>query len=137
MTVPAVGINFTPLSHLGPFDPPWMKAIAQQVERLGFDALWCGDHIIMHNGILDAMTVLATFGAVTERLKVGTGDANPPRPRLRGGEGAHGVPCACAATATACSTRIIAHSRGKPRDRKVAAIAAQRIERQRRAFRSR
>ena len=73
MTVRTVGINFTPLSHLGPFDAQWMKATAQQVERLGFDTLWCGDHIIMHNGILDTMTVLATFGAVTERLKIGTG----------------------------------------------------------------
>ncbi|MDH3601918.1 MAG: TIGR03619 family F420-dependent LLM class oxidoreductase [Candidatus Tectomicrobia bacterium] len=73
MTVRPVGINFTPLSHLGPFDAQWMKSIAQQVERLGFDTLWCGDHIIMHNAILDVMTVLATFGAATEQLKVGTG----------------------------------------------------------------
>ena len=73
MTGQTIGINYTPLSHLGPFDAQWMQAIAQQVERLGFDTLWCGDHIIMHNAILDIMTVLATFGAVTERLKVGTG----------------------------------------------------------------
>ena len=73
MTIRTVGVNLTPLSHLGPFDAQWLKAVAQQVEQLGFDTLWCGDHIIMHNAILDAMTVLATFGAVTERVKIGTG----------------------------------------------------------------
>ena len=73
MTIRTVGVNLTPLSHLGAFDAQWLKAVAQQVERLGFDTLWCGDHIIMHNAISDAMTVLATFGAVTERVKIGTG----------------------------------------------------------------
>jgi len=45
---------------------------ARRVERLGFDALWSGDHIIMHSPILDVMTVLASFAAITERVKVGT-----------------------------------------------------------------
>jgi hypothetical protein len=39
MTIRMVGVNLTPLSHLGPFDAQWLKAVAQQVERLGFDTL--------------------------------------------------------------------------------------------------
>ena len=45
---------------------------ARRVERVGFDAIWSGDHIIMHNPIMDVMTVLATYAAVTERVKIGT-----------------------------------------------------------------
>ena len=45
---------------------------AKRAERLGFDAIWSGDHIIMHNPIMDVMTVLATYAAVTERVKIGT-----------------------------------------------------------------
>ncbi len=73
MALKAIGMNLTPLGHLGEFDPVWLKDMALQVERVGFDVFWCGDHIIMHNAILDVMTVLSTVGAVTERLKVGTG----------------------------------------------------------------
>ena len=45
---------------------------AKRAERLGYDAIWSGDHIIMHNPIMDVMTVLATYAAVTERVKIGT-----------------------------------------------------------------
>lgn len=45
---------------------------ARRVERLGYDAIWSGDHIMMHNPIMDVMTVLATYAAVTERVKIGT-----------------------------------------------------------------
>ncbi len=73
MALKTIGINLTPLGHMGEFDPAWLKATAQQAERVGFDVFWCGDHVIMHNPILDVMTILATIGAVTERLHVGTG----------------------------------------------------------------
>ncbi len=73
MALKTIGMNLTPLGHLGEFDPVWLKETARQAERVGFDILWCGDHIVMHNPILDVMTVLATMGAVTEQLKVGTG----------------------------------------------------------------
>ena len=58
--------------------PQGMPAIDQMIdnakraERLGYDAIWSGDHIIMHNPIMDVMTVLATYAAVTERVKIGT-----------------------------------------------------------------
>jgi probable F420-dependent oxidoreductase len=49
-----------------------MIANAKRAERLGYDAIWSGDHIIMHNPVMDVMTVLATYAAVTERVKIGT-----------------------------------------------------------------
>lgn len=49
-----------------------MMANARRVEQLGFDAIWSGDHLIMHSPILDVMTVLASYAAVTTRVKLGT-----------------------------------------------------------------
>lgn len=72
-----VALDMIGVSLTGSF-PQGMPAIAEmidnarRVERLGFDAIWSGDHIIMHNPIMDVMTVLATFAAVTERVKIGT-----------------------------------------------------------------
>jgi probable F420-dependent oxidoreductase len=51
---------------------PEMWANVRRVEQLGFDAIWSGDHIIMYNPIMDVMTVLATYAAITERVKIGT-----------------------------------------------------------------
>jgi probable F420-dependent oxidoreductase len=44
----------------------------RRAEQLGFDSIWSGDHIIMHSPIMDVMTVLASFAAITERVKLGT-----------------------------------------------------------------
>src|SRR5438132_8460302 len=44
----------------------------RRVERLGFDAIWSGDHIIMYSPIMDVMTVLASFATITTRVKIGT-----------------------------------------------------------------
>jgi probable F420-dependent oxidoreductase len=49
-----------------------MLGHVRRVERLGFDAIWSGDHIVMHSPILDVMTVLATYAAITARVKIGT-----------------------------------------------------------------
>lgn len=49
-----------------------MLANVRRVEQLGFDSVWSGDHIIMHNPVMDVMTVLATYAAVTERIRLGT-----------------------------------------------------------------
>jgi probable F420-dependent oxidoreductase len=49
-----------------------LRANVRRVEQLGFDSIWSGDHIIMHNPIMDSMTVLATYAAITERLRIGT-----------------------------------------------------------------
>jgi probable F420-dependent oxidoreductase len=72
MALQMIGVSLT-----GSF-PQGMPAIGEMMdnvqlaERLGFDGIWSGDHIIMHSPIMDVMTVLASFAAITERVKLGT-----------------------------------------------------------------
>ena len=72
MSLQLIGVSLT-----GSF-PQGVPAIEElmdnvrRVERLGFDAIWSGDHIITHSPIMDVMTVLASVAAVTERVKIGT-----------------------------------------------------------------
>ena len=72
MALQTIGVSLT-----GSF-PQGMPAIGEMLEnvrraeRLGFDAIWSGDHIIMHSPIMDVMTVLATVAAITTRIKLGT-----------------------------------------------------------------
>jgi alkanesulfonate monooxygenase SsuD/methylene tetrahydromethanopterin reductase-like flavin-dependent oxidoreductase (luciferase family) len=72
MALQSIGVSLT-----GSF-PQGMPAIGEMLEnvrraeRLGFDAIWSGDHIIMHSPIMDVMTVLATAAAITTRVKLGT-----------------------------------------------------------------
>lgn len=48
------------------------RDLATQVEGLGFDLLFAGDHLFMHNPNPEAVTVLSTYAAVTTRVLVGT-----------------------------------------------------------------
>lgn len=72
MPLQMIGVSLT-----GSF-PQGIPAIGEmldnvrRVERLGFDALWSGDHIVMYSPIMDVMTVLASFAAITTRVKIGT-----------------------------------------------------------------
>lgn len=72
MPLQMIGVSLSAAFHQGELDVRAMKHNARQVEWLGFDAVWSGDHIIMHNPMLDVMTVLATYAAVTDRVKIGT-----------------------------------------------------------------
>ena len=72
MPVQMVGVSLTAIFRQGVPDIRAMKDNAQRLERLGFDAIWSGDHIIMHSPMMDVMAVLATYAAVTERIKIGT-----------------------------------------------------------------
>jgi probable F420-dependent oxidoreductase len=72
MPLQMIGVSLSAMLRQGELDVRAMKHNAQQVERLGFDAVWSGDHLIMHNPMLDVMTVLATYAAVTERVRIGT-----------------------------------------------------------------
>ena len=72
MPVQMVGVSLTAIFRQGVPDIQAMKDNAQRLERLGFDAIWSGDHIIMHSPMMDVMAVLATYAAVTERIKIGT-----------------------------------------------------------------
>jgi alkanesulfonate monooxygenase SsuD/methylene tetrahydromethanopterin reductase-like flavin-dependent oxidoreductase (luciferase family) len=54
-------------------DPRHYRDIAETAEAAGFDSLWAGDHVAFHQPLLDVTVALATFAAVTERIKLGAG----------------------------------------------------------------
>jgi probable F420-dependent oxidoreductase len=56
------------------FHPPVEQLeLASTIEGLGYDSLWCGDHISFHNQYYEALTLLMAYAAVTTRIKLGTG----------------------------------------------------------------
>ncbi len=50
---------------------------ARDAEAAGLDHVWVPDHLLFHRPVLEAITVLTTAAAVTERIKVGTAILNP------------------------------------------------------------
>jgi alkanesulfonate monooxygenase SsuD/methylene tetrahydromethanopterin reductase-like flavin-dependent oxidoreductase (luciferase family) len=54
-------------------DPGHFRRIADTAEATGFDSLWAGDHVAFHEPLLDITVALATFAAVTERVRLGAG----------------------------------------------------------------
>ena len=54
-------------------DPGHFRRIAETAEAAGFDSLWAGDHVAFHEPLLDVTVALATFAAVTERVRLGAG----------------------------------------------------------------
>jgi len=59
-------------AFLGLHPPAEQLALARRVEALGFDSLWCGDHISFHTPMYESLTLLASYAAVTERIRLGT-----------------------------------------------------------------
>jgi probable F420-dependent oxidoreductase len=49
----------------------WEPSLFQEIERLGFDSIWTGEHIVFHRPILDAISVTAGLAAVTEKVEIG------------------------------------------------------------------
>ena len=49
----------------------WWKW-SQQVDRLGFDSFWCGDHVAFAIPFLDPITQIAQAAVVSKRLTFGT-----------------------------------------------------------------
>jgi probable F420-dependent oxidoreductase len=72
-----IGVN-TMLRRSEPASEPWMPTSSElvevvgQVDRLGFDSFWCGDHIAFAIPILDPITQIAQAAAVSQRLSLGT-----------------------------------------------------------------
>ncbi len=44
----------------------------RKVEEWGFDSLWVGEHIFFHGPTPDALSILAAFAVLTERIQLGT-----------------------------------------------------------------
>lgn len=77
-------MNATPIGHrtgiltgswpLGmPVAGGFFRDLAQQVEGLGYDLLFHGDHLFMYNPNPDALVVLSHMAACTKRVVLGTG----------------------------------------------------------------
>ena len=53
--------------------PERIRTLAQHAEALGYDSLWCTDHIAFHNPILEGIVALAAIAGWTHRITLGTG----------------------------------------------------------------
>lgn len=49
----------------------WGKATYRQVEELGFDGLFTGEHVMFHRPTWDAVTMCSAMAAVTESISIG------------------------------------------------------------------
>jgi probable F420-dependent oxidoreductase len=54
-------------------DPGIFRDIASTAEGLGYDSLWCGDHLSYGNPILEGIVALSSFAAYTSSITIGTG----------------------------------------------------------------
>ncbi len=59
-------------AFLSPHPPEEQLALAERVEALGFDSLWCGDHISFNLPLYESLTLLSFYAARTRRIRVGT-----------------------------------------------------------------
>ena len=46
--------------------------LVRRVEALGFDSVWCGDHISFNLPLYESLTLLASYAPITERIKLGS-----------------------------------------------------------------
>ena len=53
--------------------PSEQFALARRCEALGLDSLWTGDHVSFHNPLYESLTLLASYAAITSRIKLGSG----------------------------------------------------------------
>ena len=65
------GVLLPTLDPLRAGGPPRVVEAARLAERLGFDAVWAGDHLACPAPVLEATQCLAAAAAVTERVTLG------------------------------------------------------------------
>lgn len=46
--------------------------LVRRVEALGFDSVWCGDHVSFNLPLYESLTLLAAYASITERIRLGT-----------------------------------------------------------------
>jgi len=68
-----IGIQGSGQVARGRPDPGRYRAVAALAEELRYDSIWAGEHLSFHNPILDLGVALATFAAVTNRIRIGAG----------------------------------------------------------------
>ena len=54
-------------------DPGVFRDIAAAAEELGYDSLWCGDHLSFGNAVLEGTVAVSAFAGYTTRITIGTG----------------------------------------------------------------
>ena len=54
-------------------DPGVFREIAAAAEGLGYDSLWCGDHLSFGNPVLEATVAVSAFAGYTTTITIGTG----------------------------------------------------------------
>lgn len=54
-------------------DPGVFREIAAAAEGLGYDSLWCGDHLSFGNAVLEATVAVSAFAGYTSTITIGTG----------------------------------------------------------------
>ncbi len=46
--------------------------LVRRVEALGFDSVWCGDHVSFNLPLYESLTLLASYASITRRLRLGS-----------------------------------------------------------------
>ncbi len=46
--------------------------LVRRLEALGFDSVWCGDHLSFHMPLYESLTLLASYASITARIKLGS-----------------------------------------------------------------
>lgn len=46
--------------------------LVRRVEALGFDSVWCGDHVSFNLPLYESLTLLASYAPITERIRLGS-----------------------------------------------------------------
>lgn len=46
--------------------------LVRRVESLGFESVWCGDHVSFNLPLYESLTLLASYASITERVRLGT-----------------------------------------------------------------
>jgi probable F420-dependent oxidoreductase len=59
-------------AFLSPHPPGEQFELVRRVEALGFDSVWCGDHISFNLPLYESLTLLASYVPITERIKLGS-----------------------------------------------------------------
>jgi len=46
--------------------------LVRRVEALGFDSVWCGDHVSFNLPLWESLTLLASYASITTRIRLGS-----------------------------------------------------------------
>lgn len=57
---------------LAPHPPRQQFDLVRRVEALGFDSVWCGDHVSFNLPLYESLTLLASYASITQRIRLGT-----------------------------------------------------------------